>query len=129
MTFKVSKKETRYQPSGVFDVLVDDVFDIYPQFSSEDENEIIGADMIEDDEETMQSALISVLRQRGVDPIEPLRGVRWSQSLIGELPGEALITDINVEAKRASVYVSVFFETYRDENGETYLSFSLKVVQ
>lgn len=129
MTFKVSKKETRYQPSGVFDVLVDDVFDIYPQFSSEDENEIIGADMIEDDEETMQSALIAVLRQRGVDPIEPLRGVRWSQSLIGELPGEALITDINVEAKRASVYVSVFFETYRDENGETYLSFSLKVVQ
>ena len=129
MTFKVSEKETRYQPSGVFDILVNDVFDIYPQYSETDENEIIGADLVDDEEETMQSALIAVLRQRGVDPIEPFRGVRWSQSLLGELPGEALITDINVEAKLVSVYVSVFFETYTGEDGETYLAFSLKVVK
>ena len=129
MDFKVSKKETRYQPSGAVDVLVTDVFDIYPKFDSEDPNILIDCELVEEDEEIMQGALLATIRQRGVDPIEPFRGVRWAQVLVGEIPGEALITDINIEAKRTSVYVSILFDTYENEEGETFLSYSIKVVK
>jgi hypothetical protein len=49
--------------------------------------------------------------------------------MVGEIPGEALITDINIEAKRTSVYVSILFDTYENEDGETFLSYSIKVVK
>lgn len=126
MDFKVSKKETRSQPDGMFDILVTDVFDLYPVLEG---NVILDAEIIEDDEELMQNAMIATIRQRGVDPIEPYRGVRWAQVVLGELMSDALLVDIQAEAKMVSVYVSVIFDTYISPNGESFLSYSIKVVK
>ena len=126
MDFKVSKKETRSQPDGMFDILVTDVFDLYPILEG---NVILDAEIIEDDEELIQNAMIATIRQRGVDPIEPYRGVRWAQVLLGELMSDALLVDIQAEAKMVSVYVSVIFDTYISPNGESFLSYSIKVVK
>ena len=126
MDFKVSKKETRSQPDGMFDILVTDVFDLYPMLEG---NVILDAEIIEDDEELIQNAMIATIRQRGVDPIEPYRGVRWAQVVLGELMSDALLVDIQAEAKMVSVYVSVIFDTYISPNGESFLSYSIKVVK
>lgn len=131
MDFKVSNKETRYQPTKgeTFDVLVDDVFDFYPVFSEEDPNEILDFETLTTEaSDIQQGALYAILRQRGSDPVALERGVRWSSAVMGEIMGEALITDIKIESQRVSTAVSIVFDTYKDSEGTSFLSFTIKVV-
>lgn len=131
MDFKVSNKETRYQPTQgeTFDVLVDDVFDFYPVFSEEDPNEILDFETLTTEiADIQQGALYAILRQRGSDPVDLERGVRWSSAVMGEIMGEALITDIKIESQRVSTAVSIVFDTYKDSEGTSFLSFTIKVV-
>jgi hypothetical protein len=93
---KVSKKEKRWQPDGVAEVLVDDVFDLYPVFGSfVDPNMITDIEMLDGTkEELLDRALFAVIKQRGEDPLLVADGVPWSEAILNELPTAVLLETI-----------------------------------
>ena len=128
MDLEITKKETVLQPQGFTDVLVDSVFDFIPIVDSDNPNLIVDFNAVIDNKELQQAGLYAILRQRGADPLAIERGVRWSEAYLGEIPGEAIVTDINIESRRVSSAVTVELNTYVDENNETYLDLQVNVV-
>jgi hypothetical protein len=114
MDFKVSRKETRLQPEGPVEVLVSSVFDLYPVFASDEtfahrdlltaqdledaENLIVDVEILDDDrEERLDRAMFALVKQRGMDPIEPDDGIQWAEAIIGEVISPVIIQ----QARRA----------------------------
>ena len=93
------------------------------------ENKLYNAQILEDDSEELllQECALATIWQRGLDPVEPEDGIRWSQALLGEVNPLQLIEDINnaVESVTNSVIVEV--GTVTSINGQEYLSFKLKM--
>jgi hypothetical protein len=115
MDFKTSRKETRMQPNGPVDVLVDNICDLYPIFGNDpryngqdmyigqnkvpDEdrkNIIMDVEMLDDNRtELLDRALFALLKQRGQDPIEPQDGVQWAEAVIGEVTAPVIIQQVH----------------------------------
>ena len=93
------------------------------------ENKLYNAQILEDNSEELllQECALATIWQRGLDPVEPEDGIRWSQALLGEVNPLQLIEDINnaVESVTNSVIVEV--GTVTSINGQEYLSFKLKM--
>jgi hypothetical protein len=126
MDFQVSQKEEISQPDGLVDVYVPDVFDIYPEFA-EDGITIINALIVDALEDTKQAALFASVRQRGSDPMNPEAGVRWAETMIGELSPDTLVADIKNAVRSVSTNCTVDFNTVSDANGVSYLTYDIKV--
>jgi hypothetical protein len=110
--FKVSRKERRYQPDGVVDVLLDNIFDLYPIFADDKRfdnqdiyigqdkitepearaNIIMDVEILDDDrDELLDRAMFALVKQRGADPTEPDDGIQWAEAVIGEVEAPVLI--------------------------------------
>ena len=124
MDFKVSLKETRTLPVGTVDVILPDVFDLFLIF---DGDEIVGAEIVEDLDETYQEAYFASVKQRGSDPIDPTDGNRWAEVLIGDVSTEVLIGDIKTSMQSVSSACNVVFSVVT-KDGQEYLSYSIQVV-
>jgi hypothetical protein len=112
MDVKVSRKEARMQPEGPVEVLVDNVFDLYPIFGNDErfayreqltqqdfvelDKLIVDVEMLDGDRaELLDRAMFALVKQRGMDPVEPRDGVQWAEAVIGELIAPVIIQQVH----------------------------------
>ena len=93
------------------------------------EDKLYNAQILEDDSEELllQECALATIWQRGLDPVEPEDGIRWSQALLGEVNPLQLIEDINNAVENVTNSVAVEVGTVTSINGQEYLSFKLKM--
>jgi hypothetical protein len=127
MDVKISVKERRLMPDGPADVLTDGVFDLFPVFSEDDPNLITGVEILDGvREELIDRAMFAVVKQRGLDPVEPSDGNQWEEYFIGEIPAPVLIQQITTSAARVGGGVRVVPETVQS-GGKYYAVFTVKL--
>ena len=81
-----------------------------------------GRDLVE------QECALATIFQRGLDPLDLNDGIRWSEAILEELSCLQLIQDIIEAVEKVSSSIVVTFDTVEDENGQTYLSYTLSEV-
>lgn len=93
------------------------------------EDKLYNAQILEDGSEELllQECALATIWQRGLDPVEPEDGIRWSQALLGEVNPLQLIEDINNAVENVTNSVAVEVGTVTSINGQEYLSFKLKM--
>ena len=93
------------------------------------ENKLYNAKILEDNSEELllQECALATIWQRGLDPVEPEDGIRWTQALLGEVNPLQLIEDINNAVENVTNSVIVEVGTVTSINGQEYLSFKLKM--
>lgn len=131
MDFKVSRKEKRWQPDGSgVEVLVDNVFDLYPVYgNSIDRNMITDVEMLDDDEEELlDRAMFAVVKQKGADPVDVEDGNRWAQAIIGEVSGVTVMDDVYKSVAVEGPGVRVATETISN-NGKPGTAFAVQLVR
>ena len=130
MDLKVYKKEAVRQPSGTDYVISPNIIDIYPELVTNEENiEVLtDAETIEGNDEIEQACALATIWQKGLDPIEPDYGIRWSEALLEEINITQLMEDITNAVALITPDVTVVFDTVTDENGYTYLKYTFKAV-
>jgi hypothetical protein len=115
MDVKVSRKETRLQPEGPVEMLVDNIFDLYlicaddTRYEGQDiyieqdrvsehdrKNIIMDIETIDGDRaELLDRAMWAIVKQRGMDPVEPGDGVQWAEAVIGEVIAPVIIQQVH----------------------------------
>ena len=93
------------------------------------ENKLYNAQILGDNSEELllQECALATIWQRGLDPVEPEDGIRWSQALLGEVNPLQLIEDINNAVENVTNSVAVEVGTVTSINGQEYLSFKLRM--
>jgi hypothetical protein len=142
MDFKTSRKETKLQPDGPVDVLVDSVCDLYPIFGDdprydgmdiyvdqlkvteeERKNIIMDAETIDDSRaELLDRAMFAVSKQRGQNPVEPLDGIQWAEVVMGEVIAPIIIQQVYTAVAEEGPGVTVTTNTARRGN-KSYAAF------
>lgn len=113
MDILVSRKVARYQPSGLVDVLVSNISDLYPVFSKDDENLITDIEMLDDDrEELLDQGMWAVLKQRGLDPLSPLDGNQYEECILGDITPVELTMQIMMSVLKVGPGVKASFSSY-----------------
>ena len=87
------------------------------------------ASILEDNSEELllQECALATIWQRGLDPVEPEDGIRWTQALLGEVNPLQLIEDVNNAVENVTNSVAVEVGTVTSINGQEYLSFKLRM--
>ena len=125
MDLNVSRKEQRLEPSGLFDVLVDNVFDVYPLYDTDDPNLITDVEIIDDPRlELLDRSMWAMVKQRGGDPLDINDGIQWVEYLIGEIPATACLLQVNAAVQNEGPGVKASYETIM-QNGEEQVLFKL----
>ena len=93
------------------------------------ENKLYNAQILEDNSEELllQECALATIWQRGLDPVEPEDGIRWTQALLGEVNPLQLIEDVNNAVENVTNSVAVEVGTVTSINGQEYLSFKLRM--
>ena len=131
MDVKVYKKETVKQPSGTSYVISPNIIDLYPVITKdENENEIIsGAEELTDEDALIEQACaLATIWQKGLDPLDLEEGIRWSEAILEEINVVQLMADITNAVAEITRTVEVVFNTVTDDNGNSYLQYTLKAV-
>lgn len=122
MDIQVSRKVTRYQPSGAVDVLVSNVSDLYPVFDEDDPNLITNIEMLDDDrEELLDRGMWAVMKQRGLDPLNPLDGNQYEECILGDISPVVLTMQIMMSVLKVGPGVKVSFSSYVSDGKEKML--------
>ena len=130
MDVKVSRKEKRWQPDGSgIEVLVDNIFDLYPVYgNSIDRNMITDVEVLDDpDEELLDRAMFAIVKQKGIDPLDKEDGNRWAEAVLGEISGVTVIDDIYKSVAVEGPGVRVTTETISNK-GKPGTAFSVQLV-
>lgn len=131
MDVKVYKKETVKQPSGTSYVISPNIIDLYPVITKdENDNEIIsGAEELTDEDSLVEQACaLATIWQKGLDPLDLEEGIRWSEAILEEINVVQLMEDITNAVAEITPTVEVVFNTVTDDNGNSYLQYTLKAV-
>ena len=131
MDVKVYKKEAVKQPSGTSYVISPNIIDLYPAITKdENENEIIsGAEALTDEDALVEQACaMATIWQKGLDPLDLEEGIRWSEAILEEINVVQLMEDITNAVAEITPTVDVVFNTVTDDNGNSYLQYTLKAV-
>lgn len=131
MDVKVYKKETVKQPSGTSYVISPNIIDLYPVITKdENDNEIIsGAEELTDEAALIEQACaLATIWQKGLDPLDLEEGIRWSEAILEEINVVQLMEDITNAVAEITPTVEVVFNTVTDDNGNSYLQYTLKAV-
>ena len=131
MDVKVYKKETVKQPSGTSYVISPNIIDLYPIITKdENDNEIIsGAEELTDEGALIEQACaLATIWQKGLDPLDLEEGIRWSEAILEEINVVQLMEDITNAVAEITPTVEVVFNTVTDDNGNSYLQYTLKSV-
>jgi hypothetical protein len=112
MDVKVSRKEQRVQPDGVYEVLVDDVFDLYPVYDGE---LIVDVEILDGQrEELLDRAMWAVVKQRGGDPLEPYDAVQWAEYTLDEIPATVCLLQATAAVQAEGPGVQASYETVQN---------------
>ena len=131
MDVKVYKKETVKQPSGTSYVISPNIIDLYPIVTKdENDNETIsGAEELTDENALIEQACaLATIWQKGLDPLDLEEGIRWSEAILEEINVVQLMEDITNAVAEITPTVEVVFNTVTDDNGNSYLQYTLKAV-
>lgn len=129
MDLKVYTKEAVPQPNGIEYVITPNIIDLIPVFDSSDENIIAGAEvLVEENDEMEQACALATIWQRGLDPLDLESGVRWSESILGEINALQLMEDITSAVNEVTPTVTVVFDTVTDKNNNSYIKYTLQGV-
>ena len=131
MDVKVYKKETVKQPSGTSYVISPNIIDLYPIITKdENDNETIsGAEELTDENALIEQACaLATIWQKGLDPLDLEEGIRWSEAILEEINVVQLMEDITNAVAEITPTVEVVFNTVTDDNGNSYLQYTLKAV-
>jgi hypothetical protein len=125
---RVSRKETRLQPSGAVEVLTSNVFDLYPVYSPTDPNLIMDVEMLDDDrEELLDRAMFGTVKQRGADPLDIYSGVQWAEAVLGEVSIPVVQLQIQGEIQQEGPGVTVTYDTVVSPSGKQYFQYAVKL--
>lgn len=125
MDLKVYKKEEVSQPSGIENIYVPDIIDIYPDFT---DDVLVNASIVEEQDELEQAGALATIWQKGLDPLDEDNGIRWSEVMLGEVSVLEIMEDITITLSELSTAIQVEFDTVLDSEGKSYLSYKIKVV-
>lgn len=131
MDLKVYTKQEVKQPKGSEYYYVPNIIDIEPSVSiAGDGHEVLdGCTMFEDDKDLIeQECALATIWQRGLDPVSPEVGVRWSEVLLGEVNVVQLMEDLREAVADVTLNVTVVFDTVTDSKGNSVLQYSLRAV-
>ena len=131
MDVKVYKKETVKQPSGTSYVISPNIVDLYPIITKdENDNEIISRaeELTDEDALIEQACALATIWQKGLDPLDLEEGIRWSEAILEEINVVQLMEDITNAVAEITPTVEVVFNTVTDDNGNSYLQYTLKAV-
>ena len=115
MDFKISRKERRIFSTGPVEILMDNVFDLYPvlgndpKYDGQDiyigqdtvsgqdrENVIMDVETLDDDRaELLDRSMWAVVKQRGGDPVELEDGIQWAEAILEEVPAPVVVQQIH----------------------------------
>jgi hypothetical protein len=143
MDIKVSRKETRFQPSGPVEVLVSNIFDLYPIFGADDrfiyqdqlsgqdredfENLIVDVEILDNDRaELLDRAMFASVKQRGQDPTDPDDGIQWAEAVMGEVSSPVIMTQIQQSVNAEGPGVRVVFSTVKS-GGKSYFNYKIEL--
>jgi len=143
MDVKVSRKELRFQPDGPVEVLVSNIFDLYPvlgndkrfvyqdQLTRQDredlENLIVDVEMLDNDRtELLDRAMFAAVKQRGQDPLDPTDGIQWAEAVMGEVPAPVIMTQIQTSVNEEGPGVRTVFNTVKKDEKE-YMTFKIEL--
>ena len=122
MDVKVSRRDRRYLPEGVQEVLTSNVCDFYPVFDTKDQNLIMDIEMLSNDrDELLDRALFAVMKQRGSDPIEPNDGIQWAEAITGDVSAISIIQQVSRAVMEEGPGVKVTTETIKNGAKENVL--------
>lgn len=129
MDVKVYKKEEVLQPEGAEEVYVPDVIDLIPEFEEVNGVKMLtGCELVDNKDMLEQQCALSTIFQRGLDPLDPNDGIRWSEAILGEISAVQLMDDITNAVENTSEMTSVIFDTVTDAQGRSFLSYKLSEV-
>ena len=97
-------------------------------YVQQNNDQLISCELVEGKEELEQQCALATIFQRGLDPLDSNDGIRWSETLLGEISPVQLINDITVAVEKTSSSMTVVFDTVIDSNGMTYLIYKLKEI-
>lgn len=94
------------------------------------EEQIINALTLDDGSEELleQECALATIWQKGLDPLDLEDGIRWSETLLGEINSLQLIQDITEAVANVTNTVSVVFDVVEDSKGNNLLTYTLKEV-
>jgi hypothetical protein len=128
MDAKMSRKESRLQPSGTVYVLMDNISDLYPVMDATG-LVIEDIEMLDDDrEELLDRSMFDAMKQRGGDPLNLSDGVQIEETIMGEVSALALMAQITAAVSAEGPGVKVSYDTY-NLNGKTYLKVNFNLAQ
>ena len=131
MDLKVYTKQEVKQPKGSEYYYVPNIIDIEPSVSiAGDGHEVLdGCTLFEDDKDLVeQECALATIWQRGLDPVSPEVGVRWSEVLLGEVNVVQLMEDLREAVADVTLNVTVVFDTVTESKGNSVLQYSLRAV-
>lgn len=131
MDFKVYTKEEVKQPEGNEYYYVPNIIDIEPEIELDDNNnEIIkGCTILTEDKDLIeQECALATIWQRGLDPVSPEVGVRWSEVILGEINVVQLMEDLREAVANITLNVVVVFDSVTAKDGTSILQYTLQAV-
>lgn len=131
MDFKVYTKEEVKQPEGNEYYYVPNIIDIEPEIELDDNNnEIIkGCTILTEDKDLIeQECALATIWQRGLDPVSPEVGVRWSEVILGEINVVQLMEDLREAVANITLNVVVIFDSVTAKDGTSILQYTLQAV-
>ena len=75
-----------------------------------------------------QACALATIWQKGLDPLDLEEGIRWSEAILEEINVVQLMEDITNAVAEITPTVEVVFNTVTDDNGNSYLQYTLKAV-
>lgn len=130
MDAKVYKKETIKQPQGDEDIYVPSVIDFVPVLKEDSDTVYLDNITILESENDLleQAGVLATIWQRGLDPLDLEDGNRWSELMLGEVNIVQIMQDLTSSVASVSTTVTVDFDTVTDAQGNSFFSYSVKVV-
>jgi len=131
MDFKVYTKEEVKQPDGNEYYYVPNIIDIEPQIElDENNNEIITGCTVFTDEKDLieQECALATIWQRGLDPVSPEVGVRWSEVILGEINVVQLMEDLREAVAEVTLNIVIIFDAVTAQDGTSVLQYTLQAV-
>ena len=125
MDIKTSRKITRNQGTGLVQVVMSNISDLYPIFADGNELVIADIEMLDDPrEELLDRSMWAILKQRGADPLDIGDGNQIEECIMGEISAVALIGQIAASVVAEGPGVQSSFGTTRS-GGKEYLTIAI----
>ena len=86
---------------------------------------ITDAETISGQEEIFQMATFAAVKQRGNDPLALDEGNRWAETVLGELPVDVVMQDVQESVRSVDNWCRVTFNTIKGADGYEYLMYTV----